>query len=101
MDAENQSDAIWRKAARCGPIAAAMLLIATISAHAGAPAKPAPASPDSAIPAPWLLGDWGGERTKLQKQGVDFQAGPVRKIAMNAMGEPRRKQPIPTGRRGV
>ena len=86
MDAEKQSDAIWRKAARSGPVAAAILLIATIAAHAGDPAKPAPAPGDAAAPSPWLLGDWGGERTKLQKQGVDIQFGYVSEVALNALG---------------
>jgi porin len=26
-------------------------------------------------PVPWLLGDWDGARTALQRQGIDFQFG--------------------------
>lgn len=34
----------------------------------------------------WLLGDWGGHRTRLLEQGVDFQLGYVSEIAYNAAG---------------
>src|SRR5258708_5654491 len=35
---------------------------------------------------PWLLGDWGGERTHLQQKGLDFQIGYVSETAYNAGG---------------
>jgi porin len=35
---------------------------------------------------PWLFGDWGGERTRLQRQGIDFQFGYVSETAYNAEG---------------
>jgi porin len=34
----------------------------------------------------WLLGDWGGLRTRLLRQGVDVQIGYVSEIAYNASG---------------
>src|SRR5690348_13037258 len=35
---------------------------------------------------PWLLGDWNGARTQLQRQGVDIQLGYVGEFAHNARG---------------
>ena len=37
-------------------------------------------------PVPWLLGDWGGARTRLRNQGVDFQFGYTGEFAYNATG---------------
>lgn len=34
----------------------------------------------------WLSGDWGGQRTRLLGQGVDFQIGYVGEVAYNAAG---------------
>lgn len=34
----------------------------------------------------WLLGDWGGVRSKLLQDGVDFQLGYVNELAFNAAG---------------
>lgn len=34
----------------------------------------------------WLLGDWGGVRTRLLDQGVDFQLSHVSETAYNAVG---------------
>ena len=35
---------------------------------------------------PWLLGDWGGLRTRLYQQGVDFQFGYANEFATNTQG---------------
>lgn len=35
---------------------------------------------------PFLLGDWGGARTRLAEQGIDFDIGYVSEIAHNASG---------------
>ena len=35
---------------------------------------------------PWLFGDWGGLRTKLQDKGVDLQLGYTSELALNALG---------------
>jgi porin len=35
---------------------------------------------------PWLFGDWGGARTALQQQGIDFQLGYASELAYNATG---------------
>jgi porin len=78
-------DSKWRKTATCGTIAAGILLIAAAAAYAGDSAAPAPALADAA-PTPWLFGDWGGERTKLQNQGINFQLGYVSEVALNATG---------------
>ena len=45
-----------------------------------------PASGDTAATTLLRLGDRGGERTKLQNQRVDFQAGYVSEITMKATG---------------
>lgn len=95
MDADRHGDAIWRRGVKSGAIAASILLIATIAAYAGDPAKPAPTSTEAST-TPWLLGDWGGERTKLQKQGVDIQFGYVSEVALNALGAPRPRSQTPT-----
>jgi porin len=47
------------------------------AAHAEPQSKPAQA---------WLLGDWGGYRTKLFDWGVDLQVSYVNEIAYNAQG---------------
>ena len=69
---------------------------------AGRTAAQSSASGNSAIPAvdlipnledvgrsqsfAWLLGDWNGRRTQLQKLGVDFQLGYISEFAHNATG---------------
>ena len=35
---------------------------------------------------PWLLGDWGGLRTRLYQQGVDFQFGYANEFGTNTQG---------------
>jgi len=61
----------------------AAALLACGSAHAQTPAEPArPKAPSE----PWLLGTWGGERTKLYERGVDLQIGFVGEFAYNAAG---------------
>ncbi len=37
-------------------------------------------------PQPWLLGDWGGLRTRLYDKGVDFQLSHVSESAYNPVG---------------
>ena len=32
---------------------------------------------------PWLLGDWGGLRTRLYQQGIDFQFGYANEFGTN------------------
>jgi porin len=46
-------------------------------------ADPASVAP---TPAPWLLGDWNGERTRLHNRGIDFQFGYTGEFAYNAAG---------------
>ena len=35
---------------------------------------------------PWLLGDWGGLRTRFYQQGIDFQFGYANEFATNTQG---------------
>ena len=35
---------------------------------------------------PWLLGDWGGLRTRIYQQGIDFQFGYANEFATNTQG---------------
>ncbi len=63
---------------RLGAIVAALLSCA--SAYAETP--PAPTAPSE----PWLLGNWGGNRTRLYEWGVDLQVGFVGEVAYNAAG---------------
>lgn len=51
------------------------------SAHAMA-ADSGPFSPTS----PWMLGDWGGERSSLKQDGVDFQVNYTGEAASNFSG---------------
>src|SRR5260221_13529630 len=41
---------------------------------------------DEVSPNEGLLGDWGGLRTRLYQQGVDFQLGYTTELAYNAQG---------------
>jgi porin len=56
------------------------VVLASIGAHAETP--DAPAAPSE----PWLLGSWGGARTRLFDRGVDLQLGFVGEAAYNAAG---------------
>jgi porin len=42
--------------------------------------------PVATAPVPWLFGDWGGYRTRLLQQGIDFQFGYTTEVAYNAQG---------------
>ena len=53
------------------------VLLAFSTAHAEPPTPPSQ---------PWLLGDWGGFRTRLYEKGVDFQLNHVSETAYNALG---------------
>jgi porin len=65
-------------------------LLFGVGAHAETP--PAPTAPDPTAPAPkapsepWLLGNWGGARTRLYEMGVDLQLGFVGEFAFNPVG---------------
>jgi porin len=67
-------------------------LLFGVAAHAETPSDPAPPAPVSAAPAPkapsepWLLGNWGGARTRLHEMGVDLQLGFVGEFAFNPAG---------------
>ena len=39
---------------------------------------------------PWLLGDWGGWRSQLYRQGIDFQLGYTNELATNTQGGAKR-----------
>jgi porin len=67
---------VWRTGAKLLTIVA--MLFASSIAHAENP--PTPPSQ------PWLLGDWGGVRTRLYEKGIDFQLGHVSETAYNALG---------------
>jgi porin len=59
----------------------------TAVAHAGdAVTKDADPTSANAAPDRWLLGDWGGERTRLQDMGIDFQFGYTSEFAYNPAG---------------
>ncbi|PZM14891.1 porin [Rhizobium tubonense] len=61
--------------------------LSTAVAHAGdRVTKPVDPSSADAAPTPWLLGDWGGERTRLQEMGIDFQFGYTSEFAYNPAG---------------
>jgi len=61
-------------------VAIVAVVLASIGAHAETPdALAAPSEP-------WLLGNWGGARTRLFDMGVDLQLGFVGEAAYNAAG---------------
>jgi porin len=62
-------------------------LIGASSAHAGDVTPRASDSTAAATePVPWLLGDWGGARTRLKDRGIDFQFGYTSESAYNVTG---------------
>ncbi|MEZ2132345.1 MULTISPECIES: carbohydrate porin [unclassified Sinorhizobium] len=62
-------------------------ILATSVAHAAERgAKTVDQTTTSAAPPAWLLGDWNGERTRLQEMGIDFQFGYTSEIASNPAG---------------
>ena len=61
-------------------IALVAALLSCAGAHAETPVGPT--SPSE----PWLLGNWGGARTRLYEKGVDLQLGFVGEFAYNAAG---------------
>ena len=66
-----------------GSVAVIAALLSCAEAYAETPTAPtAPTAPS----APWLLGDWGGARTRLFEKGVDVQAGFVGEFGYNAAG---------------
>jgi porin len=77
---------MWRAGWLGGPVILTACLAGAV-AHADDRLTKAP-DPMSAgtAPVPWLLGDWGGERTRLQNQGIDFQFGYTGEFAYNATG---------------
>jgi porin len=78
---------MWRTAAlSSGSIVLAAFLAAAASvAHADDIETAKPAIADAAQVS-WLLGDWGGVRTRLKNQGIDFQFGYTNEFAYNATG---------------
>jgi porin len=70
-----RGDKRWHNLAGRAAMAAVILVVAP------------PAMADDPAPQhPWLFGDWGGLRTKLQDKGVDLQLGYTSEIALNALG---------------
>ncbi len=67
------------RAGRLVAVAAALLFCADAYAET-------PAAPPAAASKSWLLGDWGGSRTRLYEQGVDLQLGLVGEFGYNAAG---------------
>ena len=64
-----------------------MPLMAGSSARAGdRDIQAADPATTAAEPEPWLLGDWGGARTRLKERGIDFQFGYTNEIAYNVTG---------------
>jgi porin len=86
---QNESGQGWRIAPRQlnGVAVALATLLAVNGAHAEDPAaKTSDETTAAAAPVPWLLGDWGGYRTRLQQDGVDLQLGYTSEIAINTQG---------------
>ena len=72
----NRTRAHWTVKSVAGPCLLALVTLAdTVSAEGVF-------SPDS----PWMFGDWGGTRTRLQNRGVDFVSGYVGESATNLDG---------------
>ena len=75
---------------RAGLLVGSIVLTAVLLGAAARAEDTMPEAPDpvsaGAQPVPWLLGDWGGARTRLRNQGVDFQFGYTGEFAYNATG---------------
>jgi porin len=78
---------MWRAGLFGGPVVLTACLAGAV-AHADDDRLTNAPDPTSAAtaPVPWLLGDWGGARTRLQNQGIDFQFGYTGEFAYNATG---------------
>jgi porin len=63
-------------------ILVAFITVLLFGALAKAETPPAPRAPSE----PWLLGSWGGARTRLFEMGVDLQLGLVGEFAFNPAG---------------
>jgi porin len=82
-----QSGQNWRTAPRRLISAAIVLAALLATAHAEDPAgKPSQEPTIAAASVPWLLGDWGGHRTRLQQKGIDLQVGYTSETAANTRG---------------
>jgi porin len=78
---------MWRAGLFGGPVVLTACLAGAV-AHADDDRLTNAPDPTSAAtaPVPWLLGDWGGARTRLQNQGIDSQFGYTGEFAYNATG---------------
>src|SRR4029450_3557366 len=91
---QNEPGQGWGTAPRRlnGAAVALATLLAVNGAHAEDPAaKTSEETTAAAAPVPWLLGDWGGYRTRLQQDGIDFQLGYIAEIAANTHGGTHKK----------
>ncbi len=70
---------------RAGVKLVAIVAALMLCAGANAETPVAPTTP-TAPSEPWLLGNWGGARTRLFEMGVDLQLGFVGEFATNAVG---------------
>jgi porin len=61
-------------------------LPAAAQQQSGPPQQPSPQPSPAATPVPYLTGDWGGERTRLEQQGVAFRGRIVSEFAGNPNG---------------
>jgi carbohydrate-selective porin OprB len=76
------SPTFWRRA---GTLPILIILSGNLAVHAAdTAANQAGAAQSQSVP--WLLGDWNGTRTQLQKLGIDFQFGYISELAYNATG---------------
>jgi carbohydrate-selective porin OprB len=91
---QNEAGQGWGTAPRRlnGAAVALATLLLVNGAHAEDPAaKTSEETTAAAAPVPWLLGDWGGYRTRLQQDGIDLQLGYTAEIAANTQGGTTRK----------
>jgi porin len=72
---------VWGRA-----VLALTLLVGGIACAADLIPPPQEQNTVKTAPVSWLFGDWGGSRTALQWQGIDFQFGYANEIAYNARG---------------
>jgi porin len=80
-------------------VGTAVGLAALLAVHGGHAEDPAGKTSEGitalARPVPWLLGDWGGNRTRLQQHGIDLQLGYIAEFGINVKGGTDKKATYP------
>jgi porin len=86
MPGHEMGSDMWRESVGASGVLALALLVGGIARAADLITQPEEENTVKTAPVSWLFGDWGGSRTVLQRQGIDFQFGYTSEIAYNSQG---------------